>query len=250
MEKEKSKRVYSILFLICLVLLFTSIPFSMFINNSLVVFIIINSIRFLSIFYIFYYTKKENLHKLELNKPKIKHLIYLPLVIFCCSNIIEALITNTTKVNEINVLNIIYGLISAILIAVIEELLFRGQLFKELKDQHGRLKGILLSSLFFGAIHLLNISSLNTILICLVQSVYTFALGIILCVLYEKTKNIIIPIIFHFLFNFINNTLSTSLFNIKWDIYFYLINIIIGLITLTYLVVIEKFKFGGEIDVR
>ena len=36
MEKEQKKRYYSITYLICVVLLLSSIPFTMFINNELI----------------------------------------------------------------------------------------------------------------------------------------------------------------------------------------------------------------------
>ena len=78
----------------------------------------------------------------------------------------------------------------AILPAVVEELLFRGVIFKSLK-KYGPLLAILLSSLLFAMYHL------NPM-----QLVYQFVMGVVFSVVYLKTNNLLYPIILHFVNNF------------------------------------------------
>ena len=95
--------------------------------------------------------------------------------------------------------------------------------------------------------HLLNITSLGSIPTCIVQSLYTFGLGLFLSIIYLFTKNIIYPIVFHFLFNFINDILITNIFVLNWDLPFFVINIIIAILTGLYALYIY-FTFLKEVD--
>jgi membrane protease YdiL (CAAX protease family) len=139
------------------------------------------------------------------------------------------------------------GLISSLLTAIIEELLFRNILLDEFINQKfTKFKSLLYSSLIFGAIHLLNISSLASIPTCIIQAIYTTGIGLVFGLIYIEAKNIIYPITLHFLFNYINDTLVTHLYNINWDLTFFITNIIIGIIIGLYSLLIYKIKIKGE----
>ena len=90
-------------------------------------------------------------------------------------------------------------------------------------------------------VHLLNIT-LSNIPTVLAQCAYTAFLGLVLGFIYISTKNIYLPIIFHILFNFLNDILVVQLFNLKWDLTFFLINILIGLILSIYIYFAYIFK--------
>jgi len=81
-------------------------------------------------------------------------------------------------------------LVMAILPAIIEELLFRGVILKSL-SQHGTVSAVLLSSLFFAMFHL-----------SFTQLVYQFILGLVFALVYLRTKNLLYPILLHFVNNF------------------------------------------------
>lgn len=85
-----------------------------------------------------------------------------------------------------------------ILSPIIEELIFRKAFKEVIKDE---LKYIVLSSIIFGAMHLLNSSSPYEYLYLIPYSI----LGSANAISYIKTKNIIYPIIVHVF----NNSLST-----------------------------------------
>ncbi len=92
--------------------------------------------------------------------------------------------------------NYLISLISlAIIPAICEELIFRGILVNALK-QKSEIFAIILSSVMFSIFHFSP-----------AQLLYPIFFGMILSILYLRTKNIIFPIILHF----INNALSLSI---------------------------------------
>lgn len=76
---------------------------------------------------------------------------------------------------------------------IIEELIFRGLIYKRIKRVSNTGIAIILSALFFGIFHW-NV----------VQGIYAFIVGAILAYIYEKYKSIIAPILFHMTANFIS----------------------------------------------
>ena len=99
-------------------------------------------------------------------------------------------------------ISLLYKSISILIIApVFEELLFRKYLLIELLKKYPLKWSVILSSVLFSLIHLPNYGNL----------IPTFVFGIICCLIYLKTKNILYTIILHFLFNFIPNILKNQI---------------------------------------
>lgn len=244
------KRIYSIIYLICLILLVNSLPFGLLIKNENILFVINLIIKIASIIYILFYIKKEELNKIETQKLTSSSLRLIPLLLLCFSNFIVVLFQQSSFITEIDIFAIISGLIIAVGTGIIEELLFRSQVLEEFLKKKSPFKAILYSSLIFGSVHLLNISSLGSIPTILVQVVYTFFLGLVLGFVYINTKNIIIPITFHILFNFVNDILVINLFEIEWNLIFFIVNILIGALLTIYIgLLIFKTPKGDERNV-
>lgn len=78
-------------------------------------------------------------------------------------------------------------IVSAVIAApILEELFFRGMIYKRLRDMINVKAAVVISALFFGAFHG-----------NLVQFVYAFIIGLMLAYVYEKFKTIWAPVIFH-----------------------------------------------------
>lgn len=240
------KRLYSILYLVCIVLLINSNPFSLFISNEILLLSINLVIKVISIIYILHYIKKENLNKIKTKKLEKSSIKLIPLLLLCFSNFFVVLIANSTVKTEIDIFAILSGLVIAILIGIIEELLFRNQILEELLKNQTKFKALLYSSLIFGGVHLLNISSISSIPTVLAQVGYTFILGLCLGYIYISSKNIILPIIYHTLFNFLNDVLVVKLFNLKWDLTFFIVNISLGILVIIYLFLTTLKKKGAN----
>jgi membrane protease YdiL (CAAX protease family) len=94
-----------------------------------------------------------------------------------------------------------------VLIAFLEELLFRGLLFKAIDGRNGTKKAVIISGLTFGFGHIVNLLNGYTGIQQILQIVLACTIGILLSVLFVRTKSIMPGIVFHFFFN-ISSALS------------------------------------------
>ena len=111
-------------------------------------------------------------------------------------------------------------LLVALLVSLFEELLFRGLIFKLLVPdftaaQTTVLTGAALSSLLFSLTHLVNLTHQSWTL-TLLQLLFTFAIGMLLCGLYQYTRSLWWPLAIHTLndfFSFSQPTINLPLIN-------------------------------------
>lgn len=92
-------------------------------------------------------------------------------------------------------------------VALFEEVVFRGIVFpliylKTKNYKHGLLYAILISSLIFGGVHLVNIFGGSDIGAVLLQMFYTFLMGCMCCVAFLVSQSVLVPFTLHFIFNF------------------------------------------------
>lgn len=231
MEKKK---FYSAALLICSFIFITSIPWNLVIENTWLIFIMQMVCRCLFFVFLLLYIKKEKLVSFKFNKLNRQFFLVLPFFILCFSNFFVILFQRCSPLENIDTDYLVQATLLYLYSALIEEILFRGVVFTLWEEKKPLLPSMLYSSLIFGGIHLFNISSLSSIPPTLVQVAYCFGLGLVLSFLYHRTENLSIPIIFHFLFNFINDVLASILFNFKWDLSFFLINGGIALLFILY----------------
>lgn len=99
--------------------------------------------------------------------------------------------------------SLLLPLIDALFIGIAEEGLFRGVILGSLLKKVHLIKAILLSSLLFASIHILNIFGGLTIDEVWSQLLSTLVMGIFLGTVYAYTHNIYIPIIFHSTWDYI-----------------------------------------------
>ena len=122
--------------------------------------------------------------------------------------------------------NIAITLLSTgILGPIIEELMFRGIIYNELKSKYSNMKSILITTIFFAIIH-----------INIIQILYALIIGFILIFVYEKYNNIKAPIILHMASN-ITTTLFLPLL-IKNNL---IINYGIFIFSLILLIILKKY---------
>ncbi|MBV7272472.1 CPBP family intramembrane metalloprotease [Clostridium sp. PL3] len=98
-----------------------------------------------------------------------------------------------TNENSSNTLSsLIFNCIGAVLLApAVEECMFRGVILNRVKMKYGVFKAIILSSILFGIMHA-DLAFLGA-----------FAFGIMMCLIYIKTENILITISIHAFNNFL-----------------------------------------------
>ncbi|MFA9375453.1 MAG: lysostaphin resistance A-like protein [Lachnotalea sp.] len=136
--------------------------------------------------------------------------------------------------------NIIMEVLAAVILApIIEEILFRGIVFKRLNLHTGKIPAMILSSLFFGIYH-------GNV----VQGVYAFTIGMLFVFIYDRYKTILAPIAAHMFANFISIISSeTSIFDFLYRTYlnFYISTAIEVIASLLLIIIIYKKVFRSEI---
>lgn len=188
-----------------------------YINNNLWIIIIITLIIFLPIFY----------YKIRKNKVTIKKdkkLLYVILPAISISILLNLIIININKLCHIENLSndmsmwFILIISSGIVGPILEELLFRGIVYSDLKKINTNKVSIILCTIIFALFH----DSVS-------QIIYAFLIGLILIKLYNKTNNLSYSIVFHIISNsivvLVNNILITMDF-----IYSYIFVILFSLL--------------------
>lgn len=91
----------------------------------------------------------------------------------------------------------VLAVLSMVLIAYIEEIIFRGFLFKALLAKEGTEKAIIIVGITFGLGHIVNLFAGQASFETLVQIVFAIAWGFILVIIFYKSKSLIPSIIAH-----------------------------------------------------
>ncbi len=96
--------------------------------------------------------------------------------------------------NEIFGAGVIFTILRALILApVAEELVFRGLVFRRMKEYTSFWPAAIVSAIFFGIYHL-----------NLEQGIYAFIFGLILAAVYNRFNNIFAPILLHFFANLLS----------------------------------------------
>lgn len=229
MEKAKNKR-YSLLLIICIFLLLISIPFQTFIHNELLVLGLMTVSRLLFCFLCLYFVKKDQL--IPLKKPKelsAEALFFLPFFLLCGSNFLTLFFSENFQF-QFQISTFLSYFIYYLSVALSEELLFRFVLVNYFKNTVSPFQCVLFSSFIFGIIHCLALLNGADFFSVFIQCLYSFGLGFVFSFSYIRTQNLLLPIVLHFIFNLINDTLfSFVIGNIDLLIY-YLINGIVAVV--------------------
>jgi membrane protease YdiL (CAAX protease family) len=148
---------------------------------------------------IIYFTVKNkwsNLGFRPLNTISSNNLIYYtPLLVI--------LITIGFKgFREISASEIVFFIFFTLLVAFVEESIYRGLIFKALLTK-GATTAVITSSILFSITHLLNALSDTDATQIVLQLVYALLIGLVLALLMLKNNNILPLILFHFVHNLV-----------------------------------------------
>ena len=144
--------------------------------------------------------KKEGLMKkyglCKSSVPPLKMLFYLPLVIIVSVNLFYGV-----KMN-LSVTETVLYIISMLCVGFIEEIIFRGFLFKAMAKDNIK-SAIIVSSVTFGMGHIVNLfnSSGADLFSTLLQIAYAIAIGFLFTVIFYRTESLISCIVTHSLVN-------------------------------------------------
>ena len=160
-------------------------------------------------------------------KNKKEYLYFIPLILLVFANLFNGInINNTTE-------EIIYHILTMINIGFIEEIIFRGFLFKMMEKEDLKI-AITVNTITFGIGHIINLFNGADLIPTLIQVVYAMCGGYMFVMLFYKSKSIIPCIITHSLIN------ALSIFNIENEFSIYIIPIYLIIVSLLYGIYISK----------
>lgn len=151
-------------------------------------------------FVLFFFISKNKLYnKYGLCKSNVNHskmLFYIPLIILITTNLWYGVALNFTC------LETVFYILSMFCVGFLEEMIFRGLLFKAM-EQNDVKSAIIVSSVTFGIGHIVNLinGSGANLISNLLQVVYAMAIGFTFVMIFYKTKSILPCIMTHSIFN-------------------------------------------------
>lgn len=171
--------------------------------------------------------KKTSYYGINKVKNINKYLYFIPLVIISTVNLWNGINMNNSKSE------IIYHILTMINVGFIEEIIFRGFLFKMMAQENIK-KAIIVSAITFGIGHIVNLINGSSLIPTLIQICYAISLGYLFVIIFYKSNSLIPCIITHALIN------SLSIFNVEDSISFYVSSFILIIISLLYATYINK----------
>ena len=147
------------------------------------------------------------------------------------------LIISVNLWNGININNtpneIIFYILTMLNVGFLEEVIFRGFLFKMMeKDNVNR--AIIISAITFGIGHIVNLLNGSSLIPTLMQISYAISIGYLFVIIFYKSKSLIPCIITHCLVN------SLSIFNVENTVSLYVSSMFLIIISLVYAIYINK----------
>ena len=149
---------------------------------------------------LFFWIKKNNLQKkYGLCKPcfgATRFLFYIPLLILISTNLWFGVALNYGWLESL------LGVFTMLCVGFVEEIIFRGFLFKSLEKNNVK-SAVAISSITFGIGHLINLfsSGFENLLPSICQVFYAIAVGFLFVIMFYKGKSLIACILTHSLTN-------------------------------------------------
>ncbi|MEH7239174.1 CPBP family intramembrane glutamic endopeptidase [Bacillus sp. JJ1562] len=207
---------------LCLVMLFLAAvifvnPLTDWIHNDTIRVVVKEFIRIvvtLGLFWLYamLFLKKSSayfrIHKLiKMDKLWVFVGLLLPLTVIVFYVFMQyAIFERQDQLSIPSIVAIIVGsLITAFSAGVIEEVLFRGYLFKLIEDKWNVATAVLVNSILFGALHLLTLNGLQLLDVCLILIAGTLV-GIMFSLIVYKTGTIWNAVVVHIIWNFFLNS--------------------------------------------
>ncbi len=188
---------------------------------------IVNTILSICLVVIILALKRRSYYGLTKVKNLKKFLYFIPLILILTVNLWNGININNT-VTEITI-----HILTMINIGFIEEIIFRGFLFKMMAKNNVN-SAIIVSSLTFGIGHIINLLNGADLIPTLLQICYAISIGYLFVIIFHKSKSLIPCIITHSVMN------SLSIFNIESSPYLYVSSVFLIIVPLVYAFYINK----------
>ena len=158
-----------------------------------------------------------------------QYLYFIPLLLIASVNLWNGInINNSTS-------EIIFHILTMINVGFLEEIIFRGFLFKMMAKDNIK-SAVIVSAITFGIGHIVNLFNGAELIPTLMQICYAISIGYLFVIIFYKSKSLIPCIITHSLIN------SLSIFNVENSISLYAAPAFLIIVPLAYAIYINKNK--------
>lgn len=162
----------------------------------------------------------------KVTSPK-EYLYFLPLLLIVSVNLWNGFNINNT------ISEIVFYILNMINIGFLEEIIFRGFLFKMMAKDNVNI-AIVVSSVTFGIGHIINLFNGADVIGTLLQVCYAISIGYLFVIIFHKSKSLLPCIITHCLVN------SLSVFNMENSNLLYLSSLFLIVVPLIYAIYLNR----------
>lgn len=155
------------------------------------------------------------------------YLYFIPLLLIISVNFWNGININNSS-NEV-----LFHILTMLNVGFIEEIIFRGFLFKMMEKSNVK-SAIIVSSVTFGIGHIVNLLNGADIVPTLIQICYAIALGYLFVIIFYKSKSLVPCIVAHSLIN------CFSIFNVENKVSMYIVPIVLIVVSSLYAIYINK----------
>ena len=227
-DMEKVFKKHETLFTIGLIVIYVVVNSYLMQNygHTSIQSVIVNTIMSIIIIFLIIAIKRVKFYGLTKAERTKQLLYFIPLIIISLFNLRNGIHINNSSSE------VIFHILTMLNIGFLEEIIFRGFLFKMMEKDNVK-SAIIVSSITFGIGHIVNLLNGADLIPTLLQVCYAIAIGYMLVMVFYKSKSLIPCIIFHGVFN------SLSIFSTGNSTI--LSSIILIVISLTYAIYINKY---------
>ena len=188
---------------------------------------IINTIFSIALIILMIILKRTSYYGLTKVTNLKKYLYFIPLFLIISVNLWNGVnINNSTS-------EIIFYILTMINVGFIEEIIFRGFLFKMMAKDNVK-RAIIVSAITFGIGHIVNLLNGADLIPTLMQIFYAISIGYLFVIIFYKSKSLIPCIITHCLVN------ALSIYNVENEISLYVSSGFLIIVPLVYAFYINK----------
>jgi len=188
---------------------------------------IINTIFSITLIILMIILKRTSYYGLTKVTNLKRYLYFIPLLLIVSVNLWNGInINNSTS-------EIIFYILTMINVGFIEEIIFRGFLFRMMAKDNVK-RAIIVSAITFGIGHIVNLLNGADLIPTLIQICYAISIGYLFVIIFYKSKSLIPCIITHSLVN------SLSIFNVENAVSLYVSSVFLIIVPLVYAMYINK----------
>lgn len=188
---------------------------------------IINTIFSVALLILIIGLKRTSYYGLTKVSDSKRYLYFIPLLLIVSVNLWGGIHVNNTSSE------LLFHVITMINVGFIEEIIFRGILFK-MMEKDSLKRAMIVSAITFGIGHIVNLLNGADVIPTLLQICYATAIGFLFVIIFYKSKSLVPCIITHSLIN------SLSIFSSENEMLSYVASAFLIIVPLIYAVYISK----------